>query len=87
MITERRKEVYSWLENVIAAYENYLEFAEFPGLVDAQISATPHVIHINGLKNLCEYASIPYDRMELTKNLSILYIEFSGFRFYDREDK
>ena len=87
MITERRKEVYSWLENLIAAYENYLEFAEFPGSVEAKISVNFPLIHINGLKNLCEYASIPYKHFEVIENFSVLYIEFRGFKFYDEEDK
>lgn len=87
MITERRKEVYSWLENLIAAYENYLEFAEFPGVVDAKIGADSHSIRIRGLKNICEYANIPYRHFKVTENYSILSIEFSGFEFYDEEDK
>lgn len=87
MITERRKEVYSWLENLIAAYENYLEFAEFPGVADAKIGANSPIIRIRGLKNMCKYANIPYKQFEVTENHSILYIEFSGFKFYDEEDK
>ena len=27
----RRKEVFDWLDNVIASYENYREFTYFPG--------------------------------------------------------
>lgn len=85
MVIERRKEVYSWFENLIAAYENYLEFAEFPGVVDAKIGANSHIIRIKGLKNICEYATIPYRHFKVTENHSIVYIEFSGFKFYDEE--
>lgn len=83
MITERRKEVYSWFENLIAAYENYLEFAKFPGSVDAKIDVDSSIIRIRGLKNICEYANIPYRHFEVTENHSTIYMDFSDFKFYD----
>lgn len=85
----RRKEVLHWLANLIAAYENYEEFANFPGNVKAStLEGRKHfkTIHIFGLRKLCDYAGLEY--REIPNNfLPCIALDFGGFIFYDEHVK
>lgn len=81
----RRKEVMDWLENLIAARENYIEFGNFPGNVKASTFEGcnyTRVIHIFGLRELCDYAGLEYIESS-DSYLPYVALDFNGFRFYD----
>ena len=82
----RRNEVIDWLENLSAAYENYLDFAKFPGKCDAHIAQSPMTINyiiIVGIKQLCEYGDIPYKQVTTEANNVIYEFAHNNFVFFD----
>ena len=83
-LKERRKEVFDWLDNVIASYENYRDFTYFPG--ELKVSTIESImngdiIHIRNLETLCEYAGIPYiSRISMT---TLIMAEYKGYKLID----
>lgn len=82
-LEKRRAKVYSWLENLAAAYENFQEFSEFKGTVNAKLAnSNSKIIVVSGLKNLCDYADIVYSIVDcdICKFINIAY---KGYIFMD----
>lgn len=80
------KEVRDWLDNLVASYENYLEFTKFPGGCNAHTfeSELRHpAINLIGLVGLCTYANIPYNKRVVLGGINICNFEYKGISFFD----
>ena len=83
-LKERKKEVFDWLDNVIASYENYREFTYFPGELEVSTIESimnGDIIHIRNLKTLCEYAGIPY--ISRASMVTLIIAEYKGYKLID----
>lgn len=82
-LEKRKAEVYSWLENLAAAYENFQEFSEFKGPVNAKLAnSNSKIIEVSGLKDLCNYADIAYGIVDCSI-CSFINISYKGYTFMD----
>lgn len=82
-LEKRRAEVYSWLENLAAAYENFQEFSEFNGPVNAKLAnSNSKIITVSGLKDLCNYAGLAYGIVDCSV-CKFININYKGYTFID----
>lgn len=82
-LEKRRAEVYSWLENLAAAYENFQEFSEFNGPVNAKLAnSNSKIIIVSGLKDLCNYAGLAYGIVDCSI-YKFININYKGYTFID----